>query len=169
MPLRAWFRRLPPTAQVPHENQSISNFHITDGISEHPPSAVMISRQAVLSEFPGPHFRRCSMCDDRSVRVTYYATGKSQHPKAFFFFSHRYKEVHIRTAVRTQSTKIMDWTDCFYAVRPNGRTGPYLGSPFSPDYIVEHWFRRIPPALCSLPQMTSLASCRIPPPESCLI
>ena len=66
-----------------------------------------------------------------------YATGKPQHPKPFFFFRHKCKEVHIwtavglqstaiglqSTAIRTQSTKIMDWTDYFCAVRPNGRTG----------------------------------------------
>jgi len=33
-----------------------------------------------------------------------------------------------------QSTDVMDWTDYFYAVRPNGRTGPDLGSPFGPDW-----------------------------------
>ena len=40
--------------------------------------------------------------------------------------------------VRTQSTKIMDWTDYFCAVRPNGRTGPDFGSPSSPDWTMQN-------------------------------
>jgi len=58
----------------------------------------------------------------------YRRIAKFQHPKAIFFSSCAY-----RTAVRTQSTKSMDWTDYFYAVCPNGWTGLDLGSPSSLD------------------------------------
>jgi len=102
------------------------------------PDGVLSTRRKIFFK----HWRNHAIMkyDDRWERAGMLCGREVSAPEGVFFSSVISARVCTSdcsrlqsTAVRTQSTKIMDWTDYIYAVRPNGRTGPDLGSPSSPD------------------------------------